>query len=152
MKRLLILLLILSLFSCKSKKVVSTKYVHDTINVTKVIKVTPKQLNTLTIDDVCDSLGQLKVFKYTLGNKGSQTIVTVDNNKLKIEQSLDSLYSIWEKQYIGKTENEKDTVYVDVVKSPFYLKYLIWYSILLTLFVLIRFRKSLLNIISWLKP
>ena len=64
MKKLIIILTLI-LVGCKAKHTTTTITKTDTIQTTKVIKVHPKTLNELIIENVCDSLGELKLINYS---------------------------------------------------------------------------------------
>ena len=98
MRILLIILLAFLLIGCKTKKNMVETHSTDTIRIEKIIKITPEQLNSLTIDSPCDSLGNLKPFSYSFGNENNKTTVKTLKNTIYIEQNLDSLKSVWEKE------------------------------------------------------
>jgi hypothetical protein len=98
MRIFLIILLAFLLIGCKTKKNTVETHSTDTIRIEKIIKITPAQLNSLTIDSPCDSLGNLKPFSYSFGSDKNKTTVKTLKNTIYIEQNLDSLKSVWEKE------------------------------------------------------
>jgi len=85
MKKVILLLLIILITSCKSSiKVVETHSI-DTVFVEKIITITPAQINTLVIDNPCDSIGNLKPFDYSFGKGESKTKIVAKNNTILLE-------------------------------------------------------------------
>ena len=144
MKKLLIIILIASLFlSCKSKKIVSEIIKTDTIYKEKVIKITPSRLNSLTVESPCDSLGKLKPFNYTLGSGNDKIIVKTLHNTIYVEQNLDSIKEVYEKEYRSKLDSNKKEIEV-----PYIPKW-VWYSLVLNLLLLVWiFRNPLIRFIK----
>jgi hypothetical protein len=142
MKRLLFFLLIISLFSCKTKKIYLTESKTDTVRIEKVVKFTPSQLNELVISEPCDSLGQLKSFSYTLGSGNDKLIVKTIDNKIYIEQNLDSIKQIWEKELIKSKEISEKIVEIPTIPSYIY-KIIITSLILNFILVIFTFRKRI---------
>lgn len=140
MKKLLILLVLFT--SCKTKQ---STVIHktDSIIVTKVIKVTPSRLNELVIQNVCDSLGNLKIINYTNTSDKVQTTLKTVKNTLILEVNIDSLKQEWIKE--RKTSILKEKIVVEKKYIPKFVYYIIIYSILATLFI---FRKPLLRLIK----
>ena len=98
MRILLIILLAFLLIGCKTKKNTVETHSTDTIRIEKIIKITPAQLNSLTIDNPCDSLGNLKPFSYSFVSGNNETTVKTLKNTIFIEQNLDSIKQVWEKE------------------------------------------------------
>jgi len=113
MRIFLIILIAFLLIGCKAKIVTIETHTTDTLRIEKIIKITPQQLNSLVIDSPCDSLGNLKPFIYSFGSKENKTTVKTLKNTIVIEQNIDSLKSVWEKEYKASTfKSEKvETIY-----------------------------------------
>ena len=141
-KTLLILCVILSLTSCRTKKETSTTFVKDTIYTSKVITIDNPQLTEIFIDNVCDSLGRLKVINYTSNSNSTKTILKSDKNTLKLSINIDSIISSEIEKYKGSIKTEKEVI-IKEVKRPLNL-WVLLYSILATLWIL---RKPLLKLI-----
>jgi hypothetical protein len=142
MKRLLFFLLIISLFSCKTKKIYLTESKTDTVRIEKVVKFTPSQLNELVISEPCDSLGNLKSFNYNLGSGKDKLVVKTIDNKIYIEQNLDSIKQIWEKELIKSKEISEKIVEIPTIPSYIY-KIIITSLILNFILVIFTFRKRI---------
>jgi hypothetical protein len=85
MKKVMLLLFIILITSCKSSvKVVETHSI-DTVFVEKIITITPAQINTLVIDNPCDSIGNLRPFDYSFGKGDSKTKIVAKNNTIILE-------------------------------------------------------------------
>ena len=85
MKKVILLLFIILITSCKSSvKVVETHSI-DTVFVEKIITITPAQINTLVIDNPCDSVGNLRPFDYSFGKGESKTKIVAKNNTIILE-------------------------------------------------------------------
>ncbi|MFZ2432516.1 MAG: hypothetical protein WAW57_15360 [Lutibacter sp.] len=116
MRIFLIILLSFLLIGCKSNKNTVETHSTDTIRIEKIIKITPAQLNNLVIESPCDSLGNLKPFNYSFGSENNKTTVKTLKNTIVIEQNLDSLKSVWEKEYKASTfKSEKVEI---IYKTP----------------------------------
>lgn len=97
--------------SCGTKKTI-TKYrdkiVHDTIikNVTKM--VTKQIKDTITIEEPCDSLGNLKDFERIIKNDKAKVKVSNNKGKLQVEVNIDSLVNSRVEQF--KSNYKVDTL------------------------------------------
>jgi len=130
MKKILLVLIAISFIGCKSKiRLVETS--TDTIYESKIIKITPAQINSLVIDSPCDSLGNLKPFTYQFSNGKNKTKILGLNNTIVVEQNLDSIKSVWEKEYKAKTDtsNKVEILY----KTPSW----VWKTIAIFLFIIL---------------
>ena len=146
MKNLLIIigliLLAILMTSCRSKKT-TTDIQRDTIYKSEIIRITPSQLNSLVIESICDSLGQLKPFNYTFGSGKTKTIIKTLDNKIYIEQNIDSIVNSRLKEYKSSLKDRE--VIITKYKTP----KLAWYSYALNiLFLLWTFKTPLLKLIK----
>ena len=100
--------LILS-FGCRSKKVVTEfkdRIVKDTVFTTKTIKEVERYTDTLTIEQPCDSLGNLKPFKQLLKVKQGNISIQGINNVITAEIDLKGYKNTLEQTYKTKYEKE----------------------------------------------
>jgi hypothetical protein len=143
-KVVILILLLLFLYSCGTKKVIKETTKIDTIYKSEVIKITPPQLNGIKIESVCDSLGRLKTFNYTFSNGKVKTVLKTIKDTLYLETNIDSIVDSKLKEYKSKFESNKKEIEV-----PYIPKW-VWYSLALNLLLLIwLFRKPL---IGFFKP
>lgn len=148
LKHVLIIVILILVAGCKSKKVVSTSEKSDTIIKNKVVTITPSQLNELVIDNPCDSLGNLKPFYYKTSSGKVNTIIKSKNDTIYVQQNIDSLKQVWEKEFISSYKAEKEQIIEEVEVWPWWLKSVLWYTFCLTLFVVIRFRKTIFQVVT----
>lgn len=97
--------------SCGTKKTITEyrdKIVHDTIikNVTKM--VTKQIKDTITIEEPCDSLGNLKDFERIIKNEKAKVKVSNNKGKLQVEVNIDSLVNSRVEQF--KSNYKSDTL------------------------------------------
>lgn len=130
-KHFFFLLVLISVFSCKTPKTVYKNVYHtDTIVSKEIIKVTQPRLTNLVVDEPCDSLGRLKpIFYETKTPTKTLSIKNIDN-KLVIEEKQDSIIEI-NKEEKKISISETDEVKV-ITKAPKW----IWYSIILNILLL----------------
>lgn len=131
MKKILLILIAISLFSCKAKTITIETHTTDTLRVEKIIKITPAQINSLVIDNPCDSLGDLKPFNYSFGTGKNKMSLKAKNNTIYLEQNLDSIKSVWEKEYKAKTSTSE--IVKEIYKTPVW----VWKVIAFLLFVIL---------------
>jgi hypothetical protein len=111
MNKTIILAIVLVLFAnCKSKKIYieNTKIERDSIYLTKTIKEIERFTDTLTIEQPCDSLGNLKPFKQVISTKQGSYTLTGSNNIITANLDLKGYKEIWEKEY--KSKLDKNTI------------------------------------------
>jgi len=143
MRKNIFFVLLLLLLSCKSKKEVIETKTSDTIYQREILKITPKQLNRIVVDDICDSI---RPFYYTLKIGKDKTIIKTVDNKLVVENERDSIVERDSELKKTSIKNEK-IVEIKEIKNPINLKLLI-YSIIATLYIL---RKPLIKLIKIIK-
>ena len=108
MKKLIILLL---LFGCSSKKTITEykdRIVNDTIIKTRTEVLVERFTDTLTIEQPCDSLGNLKPFKQLISTKQGKYTLTGSNNVITANLDLKGYKEILEKEY--KSKLDKNTI------------------------------------------
>ena len=139
-----VFLLIFFFGSCVARK--STVEYKDRIvkdTVYKNIKETiiERFTDTLTIEQPCDSLGNLKPFRQSIKVSQGNINLTGFNNVITAEIDLEGYRKIWQKEFVKQYENKNSEIKKEVVR----LKYPLWliiYSIAVTLLcvLLIKFK------------
>ena len=125
------------LSGCKAKRIEHTVYKTDTIKTNTVLKITEPQLTDLTIDNPCDSLGQLKPFIFTYGNDNDKkTVKSIDNKLVIVDDKKADTTKTVDKERVSVTE-EKEVIIQ--YKIPKWCWYVLIYSILLTVWTLKKF-------------
>ena len=142
MKKILLLLLLLT-YSCRSSKTtVEKEYITktDTLIVNKDRFITKKVVDTLLIENPCDSLGILKPFKNVYKNDKASITVESINGNIEARINLDSIISsIESRQEIKTVEVIKDKeVEVIKYKTSFQVVMALVVSILLNIFLIRR--------------
>ena len=135
-KYIAVIVLAVTLLSCKSKKVYVETHTTDTIYKKEVIKIDKPQLNSIVVESPCDSLGNLKPINYVLSSNKVRTVLKTIDNKIYIEQNVDSIVNSKISEYVAKQKTHKEVI----------IKYKIpkwcYYSLLITLLLLVwTFRK-----------
>ena len=123
MKKIILLLL---LAGCASKKTITEykdRIVNDTIIKTKTEILVERFIDTLTIEQPCDSLGNLKPFKQLISTKQGRVSLQGKNNVITAEIDLNAYKEIWEKEYKSKLDKNIIIKEKEVVKykTPFWL-------------------------------
>ena len=121
-----IFLLILFFFSCTAKKSTieyKERIVKDTIYKKVKETIVERFTDTLTIENPCDSLGNLKPFKQIVKVKQGNYTLKGINNTITAEIDLNAYKSIWEKEYESKNKSSIDTKEVEIIryKTPLWL-------------------------------
>jgi len=125
-KFLLAIAILLLLSRCVSKKTIveyKDRIVTDTIVKTiKEISV-ERFMDTLTIEQPCDSLGNLKPFKQLISTKQGKVSLQGKNNVITAEIDLNAYKEIWEKEYKSRLYKNVIIKEKEVVKykTPFWL-------------------------------
>lgn len=132
MKKILVVALVFVVFfGCKSKRIVVNTNVKDTIYKSEVVEKTSPQLTELVIENVCDSLGNLRQFNLNASNKSVKTIFKTDDNSIYIHQNIDSIKQVAINEFQKNTSKiESETI---TSKYPKLFWYLLIYAILATL-------------------
>ena len=134
------------IISCKSKKPYVETHSTDTIYKSSVIKIQKPQLNSLVIENICDSLNVLKPFRYTFISNNVKGTLKSEYNTLKLDVNVDSIVNSKVNEYKSSIKTEKEVI-IKEIKRPFNL-----YSILLNvIFTLWIFKKPLLRLINPIK-
>jgi hypothetical protein len=110
-KKLIILLLLSELSGCAAKKTITEykdRIINDTIINTRTEVLVERFTDTLTINQPCDSLGNLKPFKQLISTKQGKVSLQGKNNVITAEIDLNAYKEILEKEYISKLD--KNTI------------------------------------------
>jgi hypothetical protein len=143
-KTILLAIILLILNSCASKKII-TEYkdiiVKDSIYITNDRYITKQINDTIVVNSVCDSLGNLKDFdRQILSNKVKLSLKSIKGD-IQVTVDIDSIVNskITEFKQNYKLEKEIKEVKITKYKTPLYL----WMLIIiegLIIFLLIRFK------------
>ena len=145
MKKLLsYITFIIILSSCAAKKTTTQKeYINkvDTLIVTKDRVITERFTDTLTVEEPCDSLGNLKPFKQSINVPQGEITIVSNNGNIEAEVDLKAYESIFENKYRIKYEEKKKELSTEIIryKPPLWL---VIYSALITIIcvLLLRFK------------
>jgi len=116
MKKIILLLL---LAGCASKKTITEykdRIVNDTIIKTRTEVLVERFTDTLTINQPCDSLGNLKPFKQVVSTPQGKYTLTGSNNVITADLDLKGYKEIWEKEYKSKLDKNTIVKEKEVVK------------------------------------
>lgn len=132
-------------FGCTSKKIVTEykdRVVKDTIFTTRTIKEVERYTDTLTVEEPCDSLGNLKPFKQVLKIKQGSILIEGKNDSITAKIYLNGYKSILDKTYKVKYEKLLKESSKEVVKfkTPLWMWItIIFQAIVIVLLVRIKF-------------
>ena len=137
-----IFILALLLSSCRAK-VIKTEIQRDTIYKNKIVKITPPSVNEIKIENICDSLGNLKEVRYVTIQGKVKTIVKTLENTLYLQVNTDSIKDVAVSEYKSTLKDKQETIIK--FRTPKWA----WYSILINIILLVWiFRKPLFKIIK----
>lgn len=123
---------------CKAKVVSTNKAVHDTIIVNKTLKYTQPTLTQLTLNSLCDTLGNLRPFLYNSSSGSVKIKIESKNDTVFISHNVDSIKQSAIDTYKSHAESEDITQ-----EKPVYPK-LFWWSlglnILVILYIIIKIK------------
>jgi hypothetical protein len=143
-KTILLAIILLILNSCASKKIITEykdRIVKDSIYITNDRYITKQINDTIVVNSVCDSLGNLKDFdRQILSNKVKLSLKSIKGD-IQVTVDIDSIVNskITEFKQNYKLEKEIKEVEILEYKTPLYL----WMLIIiegLIIFLLIRFK------------
>jgi hypothetical protein len=123
MKKLFILLL---LSGCAAKKTITEykdRIINDTIIKTRTEILVERFTDTLTINQPCDSLGNLKLFKQLISTKQGKVSLQGKNNVITAEIDLKAYKDVLEKEYISKLDKNTIVKEKEIIRyrTPFWL-------------------------------
>jgi hypothetical protein len=143
-KTILLAIILLILNSCASKKIITEykdRIVKDSIYITNDRYITKQINDTIVVNSVCDSLGNLKDFdRQILSNNVKVSLKSIKGD-IQVTVDIDSIVNskITEFKQNYKLEKEIKEVKITKYKTPLYL----WMLIIiegLIIFLLIRFK------------
>ena len=139
-----IFLLIFFFGSCVARKSTveyKDRVVKDTVYKNVKETIIERFTDTLTIEQPCDSLGNLKPFRQSIKVSQGNINLTGFNNVITAEIDLDGYKKIWQKEFVKQYENKNSEIKKEVVRFKYPL-WLIFYSIAVTLLcvLLIKFK------------
>ena len=118
-KKSIILIFIVIASGCASKKTITEykdRIVNDTIIKTRTEVLVERFTDTLTINQPCDSLGNLKPFKQVVSTPQGKYTLTGSNNVITANLDLKGYKEIWEKEYKSKLDKNTIVKEKEVVK------------------------------------
>jgi hypothetical protein len=143
-KTILLAIILLILNSCASKKIITEykdRIVKDSIYITNDRYITKQINDTIVVNSVCDSLGNLKDFdRQILSNNVKVSLKSIKGDiqaAVDIDSIVNSKITKFKQNY--KVEKEIKEVEITEYKTPLYL----WMLIIiegLIIFLLIRFK------------
>jgi hypothetical protein len=143
-KTILLAIILLILNSCASKKIITEykdRIVKDSIYITNDRYITKQINDTIVVNSVCDSLGNLKDFdRQILSNNVKVSLKSIKGDiqvTVDIDSIVNSKITKFKQNY--KVEKEIKEVKITKYKTPLYL----WMLIIiegLIIFLLIRFK------------
>jgi hypothetical protein len=143
-KTIILAIILLILNSCASKKIITEykdRIVKDSIYITNDRYITKQINDTIVVNSVCDSLGNLKDFdRQILSNNVKVSLKSIKGD-IQVTVDIDSIVNskITEFKQNYKLEKEIKEVKITKYKTPLYL----WMLIIiegLIIFLLIRFK------------
>ena len=102
----ILLILILIASGCASKKTITEykdRIVNDTIIKTRTEVLVERFTDTLTIEQPCDSLGNLRPFKQLISTKQGNILLEGKNNLITSQIDLKAYKEVLEKEYKSKS-------------------------------------------------
>jgi hypothetical protein len=143
-KTIILAIILLILNSCASKKIITEykdRIVKDSIYITNDRYITKQINDTIVVNSVCDSLGNLKDFdRQILSNNVKVSLKSIKGDiqaAVNIDSLVNSKITKFKQNY--KVEKEIKEVEITEYKTPLYL----WMLIIiegLIIFLLIRFK------------
>ena len=122
----------------KTKIEYKERIVKDTVSLFKDRIITKPVIDTLLIEEPCDSLGNLKDFEKTIKTDIAEIQLTNNKGNIQATINIDSVQQVWEKEFKSSFKKEKELKEVEVVKFryPFWLIVCLAISVLANLALL----------------
>lgn len=119
MNKLAFLFLLLTIISCKTSKVETQKSIIkiDTFRTEKIVHIYNSVRDTLIIENPCDSLGLLTRFYSKITIPQGKIIIRSYKGTIKATIDIDSIKSIYEKQYQSKLKESEHITFERIVKE-----------------------------------
>ena len=117
--KLAILLLLLTIISCKTSKVETQKSIIkiDTFRTEKIVHIYNSVRDTLIIENPCDSLGLLTRFYSKITIPQGKIIIRSYKGTIKATIDIDSIKNVYEKQYQSKLKENEHITFERIVKE-----------------------------------
>ena len=117
--KLAILLLLLTIISCKTSKVETQKSIIkiDTFRTEKIVHIYNSVRDTLIIENPCDSLGLLTRFYSKITIPQGKIIIRSYKGTIKATIDIDSIRNVYEKQYQSKLEENENITFERIVRE-----------------------------------
>jgi hypothetical protein len=117
--KLAILLLIITIISCKTSKVETQKSIIkiDTFRTEKIVHIYNSVIDTLIIENPCDSLGLLTRFYSKITIPQGKIIIRSYKGTIKATIDIDSIKNVYEKQYQSKLKENENITFERIVKE-----------------------------------
>ena len=144
-KTIILAIVLLTFTNCKPKKIYieNTKIERDSIYLTKTIKEVERFTDTITIEQPCDSLGNLIPFKQVISTKQGKVTIKNKNGNIDAQIDLKGYKDILEKEYQNKLKENSKVTEKTIYKTPFkYWVYLILSLLLNITFIYLIFNKK----------
>jgi hypothetical protein len=117
--KLAILLILLTIISCKTSKVETQKSIIkiDTFRTEKIVHIYNSLKDTLIIENPCDSLGLLTRFYSKITIPQGKIIIRSYKGTIKATIDIDSIKNVYEKQYQSKLKENENITFERIVKE-----------------------------------
>jgi len=117
--KLAILLILLTIISCKTSKVETQKSIIkiDTFRTEKIVHIYNSVKDTLIIENPCDSLGLLTRFYSKITIPQGKIIIRSYKGTIKATIDIDSIKNVYEKQYQSKLKETEHITFERIVKE-----------------------------------
>jgi hypothetical protein len=141
LKHLYILIIIVLFHACAAKKTTieyKERIIKDTIFKNVKETIIERFTDTLTIQNPCDSLGNLKPFTQSIKVDQGSINLTGLNNTITANIDLEGYKKVWEKEFKSNYIRKLDTKEVEIVryKFPFWLVLIFAISVLINIALL----------------
>ena len=143
MNKTIILAIVVVFFAnCKPKKIYieNTKIERDSIYLTKTIKEIERFTDTLTIEQPCDSLGNLKHFTHKVSTKQGNILIQNKNGSINATIDLKAYRDVLEKEYQSKLKENTKVIEKTIYKTPFNMWVILVLSLLLNFYLIFKKR------------
>ena len=143
MKNLILLIVIALLFSCKAKQVTVEKVITkiDTVKITETVKVEVPIEKVVTIEQPCDSLGNLKPIDKEIITKYVKVYIKEKDGSLVVQTNIDSI--VESKILTEKTKWESENITKQLPPEKYIPNWVKWLAYIGGGFVLILTGKLL---------
>ena len=131
-KIIALIILALLLISCKTKYITSVETKTDTITTVKVIKIDKPQLNEIIIENICDSLGQLKRINYISRGNNTKTSLKSSKNSLILSVNIDSIVNSELETYKSSLKTE----FKETIVEKRYIPKWVWYNLAISILLI----------------